>query len=147
MGEKNSLLKAALYYAGMGYPIFPCWPGTDIRIPEYRSKGPLIKPEEIEKCWLKNPTANVAICTSGLSAIYVRLIDGKKNPWLENEPDKKLDLFMTSQVLEIPEGGTYFIFKEHKGSHWENTTSKLAPNVDTVGRGGYILVPPSIISV
>ncbi|MBN2216977.1 MAG: bifunctional DNA primase/polymerase, partial [Pirellulales bacterium] len=38
----------------------------------------------------------------------------------------------------------HYIFRQPAGKAWRNTTSRLAPNVDTRADGGYIIAPPSV---
>ena len=49
MTEDNHMLKAALSYAEMGYPVFPCWPGTKKPISEHGFKDAVTDLEEVEK--------------------------------------------------------------------------------------------------
>lgn len=143
MGEKNTLLNAALAYAEMGYPVFPCWPGTKKPISKHGFKDAITDLQKIEKYWTNNPIANIGIPTQDLIVIDIDTIDGEKNPWLKDDPDKQIDL-AKGEIQKTPRGGTHYVFKQPIGKHWRSTTSRLAHKVDTRADGGYIVVAPSI---
>lgn len=143
MGEKNSLLEAALSYAEQGYPVFPCKPGSKKPWTKHGFKDATTDPEKIEKFWKKNPAANIAIPTEGLIVVDIDTIDGMENPWLDGDPDKQLDL-SNGEVQKTPRGGMHYVFRQPEGKQWGSTVSKMANKVDTRGNGGYICVAPSV---
>jgi len=135
------MLNAALWYADLGYPVFPCTPG--------RKKPPLTEHglldattdrEQLEQWWAQHPSANVAIRTDGLLVVD---IDGADNPWLADDADHLEELANAPTSL-TPRGGRQHVFRQPEGKHRRNTTSQIAPRVDTRADGGYIIVPPSV---
>ena len=72
-------------------------------------------------------------------------IDGPNNTWLKDEPEKLLEL-ASAPISLTPRGGRHYIFRQPEGKHWRSSTGKLANHVDTRADGGYILVPPSILT-
>ena len=67
----SNLQEAALYYASLGYKVFPCKPGGKKPITKHGCKDATNDPDEIEKLWKYSPSANVAISTDGLLVVDV----------------------------------------------------------------------------
>jgi len=134
--ERGTLLNAALTYAYLGYPVFPCKPGRKVPLTEHGFKNATTDPGQIEAWWTKHPDANIAIPTISILAVDV---DGPDNPWPD---DPKLDL-APGAVSLTPGGGRHLVYRMPAGRQWHSTASKLAPHVDTRAAGGYIVVPPS----
>jgi len=134
---RNPCLYAALTYADMGYPVFPCKPGRKVPLTEHGFKDATTDPKQIEAWWTEHPDANIAIPTISVLVID---IDGPDNPW---PADSNLDL-APGAVSLTPGGGRHLVYRMPAGKDWHNTASKLAPHVDTRAAGGYIVVPPSL---
>ncbi|TET32867.1 MAG: DUF3987 domain-containing protein [Planctomycetota bacterium] len=138
---KNQLLNAAIHYAELEYPVFPCAPGGKVPITKHGFKDATTDIEQIETWWRQRPDANIGITTTGLVVIDV---DGADNPWLAGDPDMCADLAQGALSF-TPGGGRHHIFRQPESKNWGNTSGKLAPKIDTRGNGGYIIVPPSVI--
>ena len=144
MGESplSTKGKSAMYYADQGFPVFPCKPGRKDPLTTHGFHDASTNAAQIERWWNANPEANVAIPTAGLVVIDV---DGPANEW-PNDRALEEQLGQTGCPINItPRGGRHLIFLQPEGVEWKNTTSKLAPSVDTRATGGYILVPPSVV--
>lgn len=141
MSNSNDyLLAAALAYAELGYPVFPCAPHSKKPLTEHGFLDASTDPEVIERWWTANPQANIGIPTEGLVIIDV---DGKNNTWLTDAPEKMLELADT--VVSItPRGGRHYIFRQPAGKAWRGSTGALAHKVDVRANGNYIVVAPSI---
>ena len=138
--ELNALGKAALRYAELGYPVFPCRPGEKRPLTRHGFKDATTNPTEIESWWTQNPSANIGLATAGLLVID---IDGADNPWPD---DPALAADMTQcPVARTPRGGRHCLFRQLEGRIWASTAGKLAPSVDTRADGGYIVAPPSVV--
>lgn len=137
----DTMLQAALWYADLGYAVFPCAPGRKTPATEHGLLDATTDQEQIERWWTEQPDANIAIRTDGLVAID---IDGAANPWLADEPAKLAELVRAPTSL-TPRGGRQHLFRQPAGRAWRNTTGRLAPHVDTRADGGYICVTPSIV--
>ncbi len=141
MSDVNShLLSAALRYADMGYPIFPCVSGQKIPLTKQGFKNATTNLEQIEMWWKKNPNANIGIPTAGLLVVDV---DGADNAWPE-DASRTQDL-AHAPMSSTPGGGNHYLFRQPEGKQWKNTAGKLAVKVDTRANGGYIVVPPSVV--
>ncbi len=137
----NVMLHAALWYAELGYPVFPCAPGRKAPLTEQGLLEATTDTEQITAWWTQHPDANIAIRTDGLVVID---IDGEGNAWLTGEPDKRAELDAAPRSL-TPRGGRHHFFRQPGGRAWRNTASRLAPRVDTRANGGYVLVAPSVV--
>jgi hypothetical protein len=139
----RTLLDAALRYAELGYRVFPCVPGDSNPLTEHGFQDATSDAGQIERWWAEHPRANVAIDATGLLVVDVDPLGGDAaNPWLQDEPDKQLDLAAAPTAL-TPGGGRHHVFARPPGKNWRCTISRLAPKVDTRTNGGYIVVAPS----
>ncbi len=139
--SSGSMLEAALRYAELGYPVFPCAPGTKRPLTANGFLDAVTDAGQIEQWWTERPNANIAIATIGLLVVD---IDSADNTWLADEPDKQIEL--ASGALSLTAGGgRHYLFRQPEGRHWHNTTGRLAERVDTRADGGYIVVPPSVL--
>ncbi len=138
-GTANAMLHAALWYAELDYPVFPCKPGLKFPITEHGLLEATTDAEQITAWWTQNPRANIAIRTDTLVVIDV---DGAENTWLADDPEKLADLAVAPLSITA-RGGRQYFFRQPEGRDWRNTTSRIAPHVDTRGNGGYVLVAPS----
>lgn len=137
------MLTAALRYAELGYRVFPCAPGDNKPATEHGFKDATTDAEQIERWWSEIPEANIGIASEGLLVVDVDpLGSGESNPWLQDEPDKLLELAAAPTAI-TPRGGRHYVFRKPGGKAWRCTASRLAPKVDTRTDGGYFVVAPS----
>lgn len=138
----SPVLNEALRLADLGYPVFPCIPGSKKPITKHGLLDASTDPEQIQGWWMDHPDANVAMRTEGLIVVD---LDGNDNPWL-GDLDARWNDFVGVPSSITPRGGRHFLFRQPEGKAWRNTESRLAPKVDTRANGGYILVPPSVVN-
>ncbi len=138
--SRPELLSAALRYAELGYPVFPCAPGGKAPITPHGWKDASADAAQIEAWWTEHPDSNIGIPTVGLLVIDV---DGADNAW-PDDPDKSQELAHAPMSL-TPNGGRHYIFRQPVGKAWKNTTGVIAPKVDTRADGGYIVASPSVV--
>jgi len=136
----SPVLGAALRYAELGYPVFPCAPGDKVPITPHGFKDATTDTAQIEAWWEKYPDANIGIPTAGLLVVDV---DGEDNRW-PDDPEKAEEL-ACSPISLTPRGGRHHIFRQPEGRAWKNTAGRIALKVDTRANGGYIVVPPSVV--
>ena len=139
MSEQGALSAAALYYAGLGYRVFPCVPGQKNPLTKRGFHDATVDPEQVEKWWTEHPQANIGLPTDGLLVLD---IDGPGNPW-PGDPDRAADLAGAGAVALTPRGGRHYLFRCPDGKHWRCSAGRLAPGVDVRATGGYIVVAPS----
>jgi hypothetical protein len=135
------MLNAALWYADLGYDVFPCIRGGKKPITLHGLKDASFKPERVEEWWTEHPDANVAIRTDGLLVVD---IDGTDNLWLTDCPEK-LEELARAPSSQTPRGGRHFWFRQPSGKAWRCTQGRLAEKVDTRANGGYVVAPPSSV--
>jgi hypothetical protein len=132
-----------LRYAELGYPVFPCVPGDSKPLTEHGFQDATTDAHCLQQWWKRQPSANVALTAAGLLIIDLDpLAANEANPWLQNDPDKLLDLAAAPTAL-TPRGGRHYVFRKPAGKSWRCTASRLAPGVDTRTDGGYFVAPPS----
>jgi len=136
----NSLLEAALHYAELGYPVFPCEPGGKHPLTEHGFKDSTTDAEQIAAWWKDRPNANIGLATAGLLVVD----EEAESNWLADEPDKQLDLAVAPMVNSA-RGGRHRYFRQPEGKSWPSTVQKIAPHVDTRAEGGYAVLPPSVV--
>lgn len=141
MPQPSALANAALEYADLGFPVFPCVPNAKRPLTERGNLDASTDPDVIAEWWEAYPDANIGIATAGLIVIDV---DGEGNAW-PNDPEKAVDLSNTALSI-TPRGGRHFIYRQPAGAGWRNTAGTLAPQVDTRADGGYILAAPSMVN-
>jgi energy-coupling factor transporter ATP-binding protein EcfA2 len=154
---ENELLNGALYYAGLGWAVFPthdllsgaCSCGTACPSPGKHPRtthGVLdatTDPERIRGWWARWPAANVAIACEP-SGLVVADVDVKKGAegaatirwFLDRFPE-----FSQTLAIATPTGGYHYYFRGQA----RMGQGVLGPGVDIrAGRGGYVLAPPSV---
>lgn len=136
----SALLEAALRYAELGYPLFPCARALQpVPLTPHGFKNATTDPAQIERWWTEHPEACLGLATAGLLVVD---IDGPDNPWLTDAPEQALDLAVGPLSL-TPGGGRHHLFRRPPGKAWTCTVGRLAPRVDIRTDGGYIVLPPS----
>jgi len=135
--KTNNLLDAAIQYAGLGYPVLPCIPNGKAPLTKHGFKDATTNIEKIKSWWTKWPNANIAIALTDQLVVDV---DGRNNPWQTGKN------FASGARCFTPRGGTHFYYNRPSTATWKNTAAALAPKVDTRTRGGYVLVPPSVVN-
>jgi len=111
MNLQNPLLKAALFYAELGYRVFPCRPGAKTPLTEHGVLDASGDVAAIERWWNIWPNANIGLATDGLVVVDV---DGIENPWLKDDPEKLLDMGAAPLSLTA-NGGRQFLFRQPAG--------------------------------
>ena len=134
----TTLLQAALRYAELGYPVFPCVPGGKAPATAHGFLDATTDAGQIEDWWTARPDANIGMPTAGLLVVDV---DGADNPW----PGDDLEGLGDCPLSMTPRGGRHYIFRQPAGKSWSSTAGRLAPKVDTRANGGYIVLPPSVV--
>ena len=132
------MLQAALRYAELGYPVFPCVPGGKAPATSHGFLDATTDTGQIEAWWTSRPDSNIGMPTAGLLVVDV---DGADNPW----PGGDRDGLTECPVSLTPRGGRHHVFRQPQGKSWNSTASRLAPKVDTRANGGYIVLPPSVV--
>jgi replicative DNA helicase len=137
---RSIVFDAALRYAELGYPVFPCAPGEKLPATVNGFKDASTDPAQIERWWTEKPASNIGIPTQGLLVLD---IDAEAQ-WLQDQPERLVELAGAPLSL-TPSGGRHYVFRQPAGRAWRNTQGEIAPHVDTRADGGLFVVPPSAL--
>ena len=140
VSPEGTLLEAARQYGELGYPVFPCAPGSKTPLTKHGNRDATLDASQIDEWWSQRPNANIGLATQGLIVIDV----DAGSTWLTDEEDRTDELALAPLSLTA-NGGRQYVFRQPAETHWRNTAGRLADRVDTRGDGGYIVVPPSIL--
>lgn len=136
----NQLLEAALEYAALGWPVFPC---RHDKAPHTRS-GVLdatTDEETIRAWWEKWPGANVAVHAGAARLVVLDLDPGADEDAVARAVP---DLPETRLVASTPRGGRHLYYRlDPDDAPVASRVQPFAAHVDTRSFHGYVLVPPS----
>jgi len=140
MTTDNPFMQAALEYAGRGWRVFPCAPGTKM---PHRGTGGVHEattdPEKIIEWWTADPKSNVAIRGgNGMVIVDADCKHGKNGVKALEAMGVPLDTLSAS----TPSGGRHYYF----ASMEKFVSSQNAiDGVDVRSEGTYVLAEPSVI--
>ncbi len=96
----------------------------------------------IRRWWGRGPHSNIGIATGARSGLVVLDVDGAEGLDNWDELEQRHGSTPSSFLVTTPRGGVH-LYLSHPGRHVPNSASKLAPNIDVRGDGGYVVAPPS----
>jgi hypothetical protein len=99
--------------------------------------------ERIKSWWAARPNYNIGLATghAGLQVIDIDVSDGKVGAQsLANLIERNGPLPDTLKQT-TGSGGTHYFF--HADKLYKNSTNKIGQHIDSRGKGGYVIVPPS----
>lgn len=134
---RSALHQAALDFAAAGYKVFPCVAGGKEPACGRGYKDATDDPAQINAWWQACPDYNVAMSPEDQG---LAVIDAEHDADLD-ALELELGVSPDTYVVRTPRGGRHFYYEGSLPS----TVRKLAPQVDTRGRGGYVLLPPSYV--
>lgn len=143
--EAKRTLSRALAYAGHGWPVLPCQPGSKEPATKHGFHDATTDPDLICQWWKRAPTANLAIAT-GLPGPDVLDVDHRgpgRSGLASYSMLKRAGLLDgASAIVATPSGGLHAYFA---GS--EQASARLARHhLDFKSLGGYVLAPPSQVN-
>jgi hypothetical protein len=141
------MLDAALAYAKQGIPVFPCRTDDKSPLTPNGFKDATTDEKQIRIWWTQYPSAMIGMPTGEASGYWVLDTDldtseGIDGPGELNKLIAKNSSLPTTRTSKTPRGGTHYFFKYTVPI--KNSQSKLAPDIDTRGDGGYVILPPSV---
>ncbi len=143
-----NLGRAALALARRGLRVHPCRPDSKLPLLDHWPNRASLDPRTIECWWRRWPTANIAIATGGKMRLLVVDVDPDAGgeatlAVLEREHGA---LPATVECI-TPRGGRHLYLLVPSGRPMPgNSAAKLGDGVDTRGRHGYVLAPPSTVN-
>lgn len=138
MQQPSQLHLAALAYAAEGKPVFPCVPGGKSPATPNGFKDATTDPAQIDSWW-SQADYNIGICPNDIGCYVVDLDPpaGEQSWSALLAPEGLAEI--ETLIVRTPRGGRHLWFK----GELPTTASRLGPKIDTRGRGGYVLLPPS----
>jgi bifunctional DNA primase/polymerase-like protein/primase-like protein len=141
--ELHTVLATALTLARRGLRVFPCLVRGKQPACERGCLAATVDESTIRQWWQSEPRYNIGVACGSLSGIFVVDVDSHEAEArlakLEAEHGK---LPPTVEVITIR--GRHLYFRYPSKHAVRNTTSRIAPGIDSRGQGGYVLAPPSI---
>jgi len=137
-------LQAALAYARMGWPVFPCRPGEKVPATGHGFLDATTGPERIISWWTAAPERNVAIATGapGPDVLDVDVRPNGSGFAAFNRLQREGMIGQPRVIIGTPGGGmhAYYAGTTQRSGHLATC------HIDFRGHGGYILAPPSIVN-
>ena len=137
------MLATALTLARRGLRVFPCLVRGKQPACERGCLAATVDESTIRQWWQSEPRYNIGVACGSLSGVFVVDVDSHEAEArlakLETEHGK---LPPTVEVITIR--GRHLYFRYPSQHAVRNTTSRIAPGIDSRGQGGYVLAPPSI---
>lgn len=173
--NRAALLDAALAYARAGWPVFPCNPTQDppgTPALKRRGKKPLVAGADLDEYgrkilktgglyrastdeaqirawWGKYPKALIGVPTGARIGLFVLDLDPDDGECVD-EVRARLEAAVgplpPTPISITQSGGWHVWFKNPVGEELPHNSAKAIPGVDWRGEGGYVIVPPSVMS-
>lgn len=159
-----TMLDQALAYAARGWPVFPCdWrSGPKEKVPlvprDKDSAGRRIDgtggvakattaPEVIKGWWSKWPLALIGVALGSKAGLWVVDFDprGETVDAVEQRFNERVGTLPRGPVSRTQSGGRHSWLKMPPGEIPKNSVKRIH-NVDWRAQGGYVIVPPSVMS-
>ncbi len=139
-------LDAALKYAELGYPVFPCkpadkkpyWNESDLR---HGWKSASTDEDQIIAWWERWPNAMIGASMAGV-VVMDDDTERKNLPAWPPEPEQRLAL-AGAPKSRTRSGGYHYFFRRPDNVKW-HINLKPAKGIDIRTDGGYVILPPSI---
>ena len=134
--------------AAAGVPVFPCAPGGKRPLTEHGFHDATTDSGRVEAWWRRHPEANLAVPTGAASGVVAVDIDvhGPVDGYLAFERAHRAGLVSGWQLLvATPSGGMHAYYPATPDREQRSWQAARA-GIDFRGDGGYIVVPPSIVS-
>lgn len=149
VGSTPTLAEAALRYAGLGIPVFPCVPGGKQPLTANGFHDATSAVSIVRRWWRRNPEANIGLPTGRRTGVVVVDVDIHRD-------ESGYAAFERSRSAGIADGWAWLVRTPSGGLHayypatpeteqrcWQVPSA----HVDFRGDGGYVIAPPSRIEV
>lgn len=126
-------------FADAGIKVFPCLADAKQPATPNGFKDASDDLEQIDRWWSENPNYNIGLVPEDAGWCVIDIDPGGEATWIEAMDDGGYE---PTYEVQTPRGGRHLYFVGSLPS----TASKLATHVDTRGKDGYVLVPPSVVN-
>lgn len=136
---------AAVAYARRGWWIFPLQPRRKEPLTAHGVYDASDNVALVAAWWSEWPDANIGLDVhrSGLAVVDLDPARGGLKTWQTLCADYGVPPFATTRS-RTGGGGLHLLYRAPLGLTLRNSNDKLGPGVDVRGRGGYIVLPPSL---
>lgn len=139
---------AARELAAAGVPVFPCVPRGKRPLTEHGFHDATTDPGQVEAWWRPQPEANLAVPAGVASGMVVVDVDvhGTSNGFVSFGRAHRAGLVSGwAFLVSTPSGGMHAYYPA-TSDRAQRSWQAAGAGVDFRGDGGYILVPPSMVS-
>lgn len=149
VANEPTLAAAALRYANLGVPVFPCVPGAKQPLTPNGFHDATSNARVVHAWWQRNPEANIGLPTgarTGLLVVDVDVHSGDNGfPAFERARAEGLaDAW--GWLVRTPSGGVHAYYPNVRGQE-QRSWQVPSAHIDFRGDGGYVIAPPSRIEV
>lgn len=145
VAELSALGQAAVDYVLRGWWVFPLQPRSKEPLTAHGVHDASNDAVLVRAWWREWPQANIGLDVHRSGLVVVDLDPGRGGvqAWEAVCSDYGLTAFST-QRSRTGSGGMHLLYRAPTGLTLRNSKDKLGPGVDVRGRGGYIVLPPSV---
>lgn len=139
---------AARLLAAAGVPVFPCVPGAKRPLTAHGFHDASTAPGHVAGWWQRYPQANIGVPTGAPSGMVVVDVDvhGPMSGYAAFDRAMRAGLVDGWECLvETPSGGMHAYYPTADGV--QRSWQAARAGVDFRGDGGYVVVPPSMVTV
>lgn len=149
VAEEPTLATAALRYANLGIPVFPCVPGGKQPLTPNGFHDATSNARVVHGWWQRTPEANIGLPTGAPSGVLVVDVDvhsgGSGFAAFERARSQGLgDAF--AWLVRTPSGGLHAYYPNVRGRE-QRSWQVPSAHVDFRGDGGYVIAPPSRLAI
>lgn len=137
----KKLAHSAIYYASIGWHIFPLRPRTKEPFAELGVYNATNNVDQIIDWWARWPFANIGLHCGGSGLLGLDL-DAYKDTFNGSGFLARSDEETITNLTGS--GGTHLIYAMPEATRYSNATGTLPPGIDVRGWGGYLVIPPSV---
>ncbi len=132
--RKTHCTGAALWFAQLAYPVFPCVPGDKLPLTEH---GHWTRPPTLSRSSSGGPRT-IRPTSYRYAGLLVSTSTGPRNGWMAGSPDNLLQL-ADAPLAQTPRGGRHRVFRQPAGRNWALPPKVVWPKTS-------ILVPTEVTS-
>lgn len=145
VATEQTLAAAALRYANLGIPVFPCVPGEKQPLTPNGFHDATSVARVVHHWWQRTPDANIGLPTGARTGVLVVDVDvhAGANGFgaFENAREEGLGNAW-AWLVRTPSGGLHAYYPNLRGVE-QRSWQAPAAHVDFRGDGGYVIAPPS----
>lgn len=147
--DRGACYEAAIAYSRRGWHVFPCKADRRPRVRDWNSVAST-NPAVIREWWMHWPDAAIGMAQgpSGTLGIDLDVKHGKNGIESFSTICQNRRIPLSGALISLtPSGGRHYIFShDHGRQRIGNSVSKVLNGVDIRGDGGYLILPPSVVT-